>query len=50
MGRTGRSRPGKVVYLLNEGREEEAYADSQRREAHVKARFFGERQLSSAPG
>lgn len=36
MGRTGRSRPGHVVYLLNEGKELEKYEENLAKERQVK--------------
>jgi ERCC4-related helicase len=35
-GRTGRSRPGRVVYLLSEGREQQHYEDNHAKEQLVK--------------
>jgi ERCC4-related helicase len=37
-GRTGRSRPGRVVYLLSEGREQQHYEDNHAKEQLVKVR------------
>jgi hypothetical protein len=39
-GRTGRHRPGRVVYLLSEGREQDTYASNREREERVKVRAF----------
>jgi hypothetical protein len=38
-GRTGRSRPGRVVYLLSEGREAQHYEDNHAKEQLVKVRW-----------
>jgi hypothetical protein len=40
-GRTGRSRPGRVVYLLSEGREQQHYEDNHAKEQLVKVRRRG---------